>query len=56
MTKPTTTQIRAALREHMRGLALKGGEAGAKARMAELTAEERRKLAIRARWRKAKKG
>ena len=59
MTEPTATQIRAALREHVRGLTSIGGKAGGKARMAKLTAEERLELAlkaIRARWRETKKG
>jgi hypothetical protein len=57
--KPTAAQLQAALKDYMRRIAAKGGKRGGKARMAQLTTDERRALAlkaIRARWSKAKKG
>ena len=58
MAKASKAEIKAALREHMRQLALRGARKGGKARAAKMTAEERRASAlkaIRARWAKAKK-
>ena len=46
------------VREYLRGIGSKGGKKGGPARMAQLTAAERRALArkaIRARWAKVKK-
>jgi len=54
MGKPTKAELRDALREYMRELAVKGGKKGGHARAAKLTAGERRKSArkaAQARWR-----
>ena len=55
MPKPTAAELRVALREHMRKLAAKGARNGGRARMANLTSDERRDLARKAvnvRWEK----
>ncbi len=58
MVPATPAELRAALREHMRALAVAGGRKGGKARAAKLTAAERSasaRQAVQARWAKAKK-
>jgi len=57
--KVTGAQIRAALREHMRRIAVEGGRKGGTARAKNMSAAKRSasaRKAARARWRKAKKG
>jgi hypothetical protein len=56
--KMTGTQVREALREYMRQIAVEGGRKGGKARAKNMTAAKRSasaRKAARARWRKAKK-
>jgi len=53
--RPTDAQLQAALKDYMRSLAAKGATLGGKARMSNLTAEEKSALgkkAAAARWKK----
>jgi hypothetical protein len=55
MPRVSRTQLKRALREYMRELAIKGGKKGGKARAKKLTPEERSesaRRAVRARWAK----
>lgn len=57
MPKPTKADIEAALREHMRQLALRGAKKGGAARAKKMTAAERSesaRRAVQARWAKRK--